>query len=481
MIDNIRKNYIYNLCYQVLIVIIPLVMTPYISRVLGSTNLGIYDYCLSISTLIVTFSLLGIGNYANRQIAYTRNNKESLSKTFYEILCGKLFLGIIALIIFTMVCYFNRIYFKYLIIFLVWIIANILDCTWLYLGVEDMQYTVAKNIIAKLIFVVGTFIFIRDKSDLSLYIFLFGISVLIANLLAYTQVPKYVNKCSISFKNMYIHIWNSFKLFIPTVTTQIFLSIDKLILGSMSDNISNVSIYSNADKIIQIPLSLITVMNVVMMPRLANEFSKNNKDKINEHLINSAEISMFMAFPICLGLFVVSDNLIPWFLGDEFFESINTLKLLTPVVIGNTLIGISANQYFIATNQNKILIISSVCSTCINLILDIALVPIYGVKGICIATVLSIIITVVIQYHYMNKQLKIKSIYLAMYRYFIYSVFMSLCIFFITSKMKPSPLCTLLQVVLGGIIYISICIIKKDKVIMELISMVKVIIYKNKG
>lgn len=477
MRDNIKKNYIYNLCYQILIVIIPIVMTPYISRILGATNLGVYDYCLSISTLIVTFSLIGIGNYGNRQVAYTRNNKENLSKTFFEILAAQFFLGVITLLIFAIVCYFNKIYLKHLVVFLAWIMASILDCTWLYLGVEDMKYTVAKNTIAKLLFVIGTFIFIRDKSDLSIYIFLFGISVLIANLLAYTQVKKYVNKCSISLKNICIHIRNSFILFIPTVTTQIFLSIDKLILGRLGDNISNVSIYSNADKIIQIPLSLITVMNVVMMPRIANEFSKNNKDKIKNYLINSAEIAIFMAFPICMGLFIISDNFIPWFLGDEFLKSIIALKLLTPIVIGNTLIGISANQYFIATNQNKILISSSISSTIINLTLDIALVPQYGVKGICIATVLSMMVTVIIQYYYMSKQLEIKSIYLAIARYFTYSILMSFGIYCITGDMSPSPISTLIQIGLGGVIYISICIMRKDKIIIEFISTVKKILF----
>ena len=69
---KIAKNYIYNLIYQVLVIILPLITTPYVSRILGAENIGIYSYTLSIVTYFVLIGSLGIATYGQREIAYVQ-------------------------------------------------------------------------------------------------------------------------------------------------------------------------------------------------------------------------------------------------------------------------------------------------------------------------------------------------------------------------------------------------------------------------
>ena len=83
---SIKKNYIYNLMYQILIIIVPLFTTPYLSRVLGAEAIGIYSYTLSIATYFILFGSLGVAMYGQREIAYVQNDKYARSKNFYEIL-----------------------------------------------------------------------------------------------------------------------------------------------------------------------------------------------------------------------------------------------------------------------------------------------------------------------------------------------------------------------------------------------------------
>ena len=82
---SVTRNYIYNLIYQILILILPLISTPYISRVLGAENIGIYSYTISIITYFILFGSLGITLYAQREIAYVQDDKEKRSKIFWEI------------------------------------------------------------------------------------------------------------------------------------------------------------------------------------------------------------------------------------------------------------------------------------------------------------------------------------------------------------------------------------------------------------
>ena len=69
----------YNLIYQILIIVLPLITTPYISRVLGAENIGIYSYTISVATYFILFGSLGIATYGQREIAYIQDDKKKYS------------------------------------------------------------------------------------------------------------------------------------------------------------------------------------------------------------------------------------------------------------------------------------------------------------------------------------------------------------------------------------------------------------------
>ena len=102
MAKSVKKNYIYNLTYQILVMIVPLITTPYLSRVLGAEAIGIYSYTLSITTYFILFGSLGVAMYGQREIAYVQEDKEKRSKVFYEILLMRFITLGISMIIFHM-------------------------------------------------------------------------------------------------------------------------------------------------------------------------------------------------------------------------------------------------------------------------------------------------------------------------------------------------------------------------------------------
>ena len=97
---SVAKNYIYNLMFQVLKVILPIITTPYVSRVLGAENIGIYGYTLSISAYFILFGSLGVAMYGQREIAYNQENKKEYSKIFGEIVIFRIITMSISMIIF---------------------------------------------------------------------------------------------------------------------------------------------------------------------------------------------------------------------------------------------------------------------------------------------------------------------------------------------------------------------------------------------
>ncbi|MCD8155622.1 MAG: oligosaccharide flippase family protein, partial [Clostridiales bacterium] len=94
---SLKVNYIFNTAYQVLILIVPLITTPYISRVLGAEQIGIYSYTYSIVSYFLLVAVMGTATYGQRTIAYFQQDMYKRSCKFYEIFIFRLFATVISI------------------------------------------------------------------------------------------------------------------------------------------------------------------------------------------------------------------------------------------------------------------------------------------------------------------------------------------------------------------------------------------------
>ena len=135
-----KKNFIYNIIYQILILIIPLITAPYLSRVVGAEGVGTYSYTYSIVYYFMLLTLLGVNNYGNRSIAKVRDDKKKLSKTFWSIYFFQLVMGIVMLILYLLYIYlFDNQYRLIALIQTLFIVSSILDINWLFFGLEEFK------------------------------------------------------------------------------------------------------------------------------------------------------------------------------------------------------------------------------------------------------------------------------------------------------------------------------------------------------
>ncbi|MCD7784460.1 MAG: flippase [Oscillospiraceae bacterium] len=470
MNNKLIKNYALNLIYQLFVMFVPLITAPYLARTLGAEAMGTYSYIYSFTSIICTVVLLGIYNYGNRQIAYVRDDKEKLSNTFWQIMSTRLVIALLGTIIYAVCVAINGRYTVLFTIYYSYLLAYFLDCTWLYVGVEDMKWAVIKNAVTKVICVVGIFLLVKEPDDLYIYVSVQGLSVLISNLLAYSQLNKYVHKPHIDFSNVKKDLSASAALFLPSLATTVYLQCDKVMIELITGNTSEVSFYDYSEKIVTIPLTFITVLSTVMMPRLANEFAKDHKDKISSLVNRAINFSLFLAFPMCFGLMSVADKLIPWYLGDEFLPTINAIVIISPIIIANALTAISGTQYFTATNQISIMLKSQVPTAIGNIIINAILIPKYGFIGAAVATLICSYTSAIIQYIYLSKQVRLSGIIKNGLKYFAFSAIMAMVIRIITNGMSATPLVNIIQVLIGVAVYITLCAISRDEQLKEGIS-----------
>ena len=313
----------------------------------------------------------------------------------------------------------------------------------------------------------------KNESDLWIYISIFSGVTFVTMVSVYPYIKRYINFKICTLNDILSHYKQSILLFLPQVATLLYLQVDKVMLKFITNETNQVSFYDQAEKIVQIPLALITALGVVMMPRLAVEYKRKNKEAINNYINKTIIFALFFAFPMTFGIIAISPALIPWYLGTEFTPVVSAIIIISPIIVLNTLTNISGTQYFTATNQTKILTISYSLAAIINIISNIILINIFGFKGAAISTLLSSTISVFIQYIYLNKQINIWKTLISGFRYLIYAGIMGAFVYAIGILIGVSPLTTIIQVVIGLFIYFIVLILTKDEMVTILLYMIK--------
>ena len=472
---RIASNYIYNVIYKLITLLTPILTAPYLSRVLGADSLGIYSYVSSSGSIVSTLAMLGIYAYGTRQIAYTRDEPKELNKTFWEIMTLRCVLTVIGTAFYFTYMRLNDKYDLFFLVYFPYVLAEFIDCSWVYVGLEEMKPTVAKNLVAKLFSVVGIFLFVKKKEDLILYFVIVSATSIIASFSIYFKLNKYITlkKPSWGFRRLFKHLSGSFVLFLPQAASLLYLQVDKVMIEWLTNQTAQLSYYDQAEKIVSIPLSIITVLSSVMMPRIANEFYKDNMEKIKELLLYAGRFSLLIAFPLMVGIICIAYQFIPWYLGNEFVATAHALIILAPIVVFNTLSGISGTQYFTATNQVSVLTRTYVVAAITNLVVNALMIPKFGYAGAAIATVISSFVLVVYQYAYLIRQINLKSLVSICLKYGIVSLIMGIVVWGITQNYTCSPITTVLQGLIGIIVYFGILLIVKDKTVMDGFYMLK--------
>lgn len=479
MKKSIAKNYIYNLIYQMLTIVLPLITTPYLSRVLGAENIGIYGYTLSIVTYFVLFGTLGIAMYGQREIAYVQNNQTKQSKTFWEIVITRFITLTIASVTFYITFCIRGEYTTYYTILLLELLANALDISWYYQGIEDFGKTVIRNLVVKILSLVCIFVFVKTQADLWKYMLIYVLANALGNATMWLYLPKMLQKISLKTLEFKKHIKPVLSLFVPQIATQIYVVLDKTMIGNITNNMSDVGFYEQAQKIVKTAMLVVTALGTVMNSRIANAFAENKKEDVKKYLMQAFNIVWMLGIPITLGIMAVSSNLVPWFYGEGYEPVIQLLIATSPILLAIGLNNVTGIQYLIQTKQQKNYTISVTIGAIVNVIFNFILINLIGTVGAAISSVLAEFTILGVHFIYMRKDIKILDVLKLSIKYLISGLIMYVIVLNISKLISPSILNTFILIAIGAIIYFVILLILKDKFLNDIINQV-VVTVKNK-
>ena len=392
MNNAIVKNYIYSCLYQILLIILPIVTAPYLTRVLGAESLGEYTYTNTVAYYFVVFSMLGLSNYGSRRIAMNSKNRDA-GEVFHEVYSFQLaWASIISIMYVIFVLFFGRAEGRslYLIQFF-YVISAIFDVSWYFFGKEQFKVTVTRNVIVKLVATISIFLFIKSTNQLWLYALIIALSTLVGNLILFYLAIResgFVFKSPLVFKE---HIKEIVILFIPVLAVGIYTQVSKLILGNISSP-ADVTYYEYAYKIISAPLGFITALGTVMLPRMASLYSLGDFNSSQKLVSISFDYVAYLSVPLAVGLFAISSDFAVLFYGEDFGACgpvMGVLALTIPFIAwGN----VARTQILIPSGRNRPFVLSVVIGALVNIPLNLTLIPTYGAFGASLATLVTEII-----------------------------------------------------------------------------------------
>lgn len=374
--------------FQLLMLVVPLITTPYVARIFTPYHLGIYAASYSVASLFVTFSMIGLPIYGARRIAQISNIVER-TRVFFNLWVIQILCSFICFFFFNglvVILHLDKIY--YVQSFL--ILATMFDISWFYIGLEEIRKNLLRNLVTKILATLSIFILIKSPTQLEVYAVINIIAVFCGNLTMFSTLRPYVE-----FKRKHFKIYfrkkvvtDSFRLMIPMILDNLKNTSSRVILSNLSGNYQ-VGIFDQGSKIIVIILGIVTSTSNAVSPRMSYLVGEKQITKMRSYFEKFIVlISVFSTITIS-GIIAVAEYFIPIFLGGGYDEVIPILVIGSFLIMFGTYNVFLMNGMIIPFSLDRELVKTSLASLIVIVLLNFLLVPILGSIGSALGLVIS--------------------------------------------------------------------------------------------
>ncbi|MBD1392324.1 flippase [Mucilaginibacter glaciei] len=389
--SEIKKNFLFNLLLTLSNIIFPIITFPYVSRILGPAGVGKIQFITTFVQYFVLIAALGIPIYGIREIAKLKGDEEGIKKTFSELLFLNLLTSFIlffvySIIIFTVPSlYIDLKFYAVAVIILLLSFSNV---DWLFSGLEKFKFIAIRSIIVKFVSLLLLIFFVKQKSDVVIYLWTIVIASVSNNILNIYSARKMFKFNYATFKGIKDHLKPLFYIFSTVAGITVYAMLDTIILGFLT-NYTYVGYYTAASRINKLTLPVLTSLGTVLVPQISEAIKNDNLTQVKKLAVYSFNFVLLLGIPMTVGLIVLAPELIVIFSGIEFKPAILAMQIFAPVVLIIALSNVWAIQILTPAGKDKQVTISVTVGLIVSLILNFSLIPYFGYLGAAAANVLA--------------------------------------------------------------------------------------------
>lgn len=471
-LTSIKLNFIYGLFNKVVAVLVPLLITPYLARILEPDGTGVISFVSSVSSYFILVANIGIETYGQRVIAIHRDDKTYLKKFFLEISVLRFILTAFCLVVYY-ICFVSNLNPTNNTLYLIFglsVLAVVFDYSWFFQGVEDFKVLAAANVITRIIYIVLTFVLVKAKSDLNVAALLSVANTVLPFFLTLPFLAKYMSGKIEGKFNPFSHFKECMVYFIPTIAIQIYTVLDKTMIGLITGSDFENGYYEQAEKLVKLPLTITATLYTIMRSRISYYYSSDEYDKIQDLIDKSLNFSFALSLPMMFGIIAVTPTLVPVYLGDGYEKCVTLLYVMSPLIPIISLSGLLGADYYTPFNKqktsNNFLIIGAV----INVLLNSFMIYLWQSVGAAIASVCAEFVITLLFIVFARKFVNISKYFKIGYKYLIASVIMFVPVFIMQLYLPKTIWYLLLEIFTGITLYIISLLLLRVKFIYDYIN-----------
>jgi PST family polysaccharide transporter len=317
--------------------ILPLITLPYLVRVLGPGKFGLVAFAQAFIGYFSILTNYGFNLSATREVSIHRDDKQKVSEIFSSVITIQLLLAVISFIIMALIVFsfskFSKDWLLYFFTFGV-IVGNILFPVWFFQGLERMKYITILNVLARIIFTIAIFIFIRNESDYVYVPLLNSVGFTIAGIMAMWIVFKIFRvKFKISSINeIKTQLKEGWPIFISQIGMSMYRNFNLFALGIITNNVI-VGYYAIAEKIIYAIQGLQGVIGQALFPYFSSKFKNLPASESAKFIFRYSKPFLLFYFILFIIVFIFPEKFVYLISGRVLINTVINLKILSTIII----------------------------------------------------------------------------------------------------------------------------------------------------
>lgn len=372
---SIKKNFIYSGILTSANYIFPLIVYPYVSRVLGVTRIGACNFVDSIVQYFILLSMFGITSIGVREIAKAKNDKDRLNQAYNSIFWTNALFTIISVVLLIVVIFSVQDLYEYrklLYVGVLKVVSNFFLIDWLFRGLEEFKYITIRTLLVKCLYVIAVFLFIKEETDYTTYYLLTVMMITVNSILNHRYSRNFVK---VSFRNIKCgtFIYPIIIMGVYSVMTSMYTTFNTAYLGFVAGD-KEVGYYTTAHTLYGALLALFGAFTNVMLPRMSSLVSEGNIERFKYLLSKSSNILFSYSIPFVLLFIVYAPEIINLYAGKGFEGAILPMQISMPLMIVIGYEQIIITQGLLPLDKNKAVLVNAIIGAFVGVVLSLIIV-----------------------------------------------------------------------------------------------------------
>ena len=369
---------------QFAISVLPLVTLPYLARVLGPHELGLVVFSQSFTWMLQLLIEFGFSASATRAIAQRRDDRLELERAVAAVQGAKLVLtlaSILAAAIAAVAVPIFRDHPGYLALALITAIAQGLEPTWYFTGIERLRLVSVVGVVNRVVATGLTILLVRGSGDGWIVLSLWAVGAVIVTSLSTALLYRSLPWTRPSRQGVRWAFAESWRLFIGGAAVTLYTTANAFFLGLLSTT-SQAAFYSAAEKLVRAAPRVISPIATAVYPRVGNLVSRGEEDRAARLTRVTLIVMTSLAGAVGLVLFVFAQPIISLLYGEAFGPSVEILRLLSLLLPITAVSGGLVNLVLLTHHKDRDVVTIMVVSAIVNVAMAVVVAPRYGAEGI---------------------------------------------------------------------------------------------------